>query len=70
MEPVGAGLCFPRGDLAGGSSVGTYLLSPSQMRTGIIPLGDAQLRGDDGLGSLAGINHPVLTDSKVDLHHL
>lgn len=30
----------------------------------------AQLRGDDGLGSLAGKNHPVLTDCEVDLHHL
>lgn len=57
-------------DLAGGSSVGTSLHSPSPMRTDIIALGVPSPEGMDCPGSLAAVNHPVLADCKVDLHHL
>lgn len=44
VEPEGVGLCFPC-DLAGASSVGTSLLSPSLMRSDRIALGAPSSKG-------------------------
>lgn len=63
VGPVGVQLRFPWGDLPAGSAVGTLFLSMDQMTTEVIALGAGQLRGDYGLGSVAGVNHPVLTGS-------